>query len=157
MSEQQHGSTLPPLASRLPADGVEVHRTITEADVLAFADLTGDLNRVHTDATYMAGTRFGRRLVHGAFLLGLISTASTRLIEETGGFAVAYGHDRVRYLAPTYFDDTVTVRYRPVQVDEATGKVTSEVEVRNQHGELVTVGSHTVCFLPENPTERTSA
>ncbi|WP_426247650.1 MaoC family dehydratase [Nocardioides sp. LHG3406-4] len=149
-------SELPPLDVRLPADGVSVRRTVTEADVLAFAELSGDRNRVHTDAAYMAGTRFGGRLVHGAFLLALVSTASTRLIEETGGFAVAYGHDRVRYLAPTFLDDTVTVHYRPAQVDAASGKVTSEVEVHNQHGDLVTVGTHTVWFLPENPDERTS-
>lgn len=128
---------------------VEVSRTVSEFDVYQFAGITGDLNRVHMDEQFMAASRFKRRLVHGAYILGLISTASTRLIEISGGFAVAYGHDKVRYLAPSFIGDTLTVLYRPTEIDTQTGKVSSDVEVRNQHDQLVTVATHIVCFMDD--------
>ncbi|MDX1430005.1 MAG: MaoC/PaaZ C-terminal domain-containing protein, partial [Rhodothermales bacterium] len=50
-----------------------VDREITADDVRAFADITGDDNPLHVDAEYAANTRFGRPIVHGVFLAGLIS------------------------------------------------------------------------------------
>ena len=132
---------------------VTLSRTVSEADVYQFAGITGDLNRVHIDAKFMLSTRFGQRLVHGAYILGLISAASTKLIDKSGGFAVAYGHDRVRYLAPSFIGDTLTVFYVPMEVDVATGKVTSQVEVRNQDDRLVTVGSHILFFVNDHEAE----
>jgi 3-hydroxybutyryl-CoA dehydratase len=130
-----------------PEPPVTVSRTVSEADVYQFAGITGDLNRVHMDAQFMTTTPFGQRLVHGAYIVGLISAASTRLIERTGRLAVAYGHDRIRYLAPTFIGDTLTVTYRPLSAVGPTGKVVSDVEVRNQRDQLVTVGTHTLFFL----------
>lgn len=129
---------------------VTVSRTVSEADVYQFAGITGDLNRVHINEEYMATTRFKQRLVHGAYILGLVSTASTKLIEASGGFALAYGHDRVRYLAPSHIGDTLTVVYRPSEVEPDSGKVTSEIQVTNQHGTLVAVASHTIFFIDED-------
>lgn len=128
---------------------VSVSRTVSESDVYLFAGITGDLNRVHMNAEFMATTRFKQRLVHGAYILGLISAASTELIKESGGFAVAYGHDRVRYLAPTFIGDTLKVVYRPDQIEASNGKVTSTVEVTNQHEQLVAVASHIIFFLED--------
>ena len=130
---------------------VSVTRTVAESDVYGFAGLTGDLNRAHLDAVFMASTRFGQRLVHGAYVLGLVSAASTELIRLTENFAVAYGHDRVRYLAPSFIGDTLTVGYTVTQADAATGRVTSEVEVRNQRDELVVVADHIIFFLDDAP------
>lgn len=133
-----------------------VSRTVSESDVYSFAGITGDLNRIHLNAPFAATTKFGDRLVHGAYILGLISAASTKLIDASGGFAVAYGHDRIRYLAPSFIGDTLTVLYRPTNIDLASGKIHSDVEVRNQHGALVTVASHIVLFLDEEATTSSS-
>ncbi|WP_226482370.1 CBS domain-containing protein [Natrinema amylolyticum] len=54
-------------------------KTISEDDVEAFAEVTGDTNRVHLDAAYAAETRFGERIVHGVLANGLISAALARL------------------------------------------------------------------------------
>jgi acyl dehydratase len=133
-----------------------VSRTVSESDVYSFAGITGDLNRIHLNAPFAKTTKFGDRLVHGAYILGLISAASTKLIDASGGFAVAYGHDRIRYLAPSFIGDTLTVLYRPTDINHSSGRVHSEVEVRNQYGALVTVGSHIVLFLDEEATTSSS-
>ncbi|ELY78871.1 CBS domain-containing protein [Natrinema gari] len=54
-------------------------KTISDAEVEAFAEVTGDTNRVHLDAAYAAETRFGERIVHGVLATGLISAALARL------------------------------------------------------------------------------
>ena len=157
-SPEQMSNPQAPLWSRRIGVGQEhsVSRTVSESDVYSFAGITGDLNRIHLDAPFAATTKFSDRLVHGAYILGLISAASTKLIDASGGFAVAYGHDRIRYLAPSFIGDTLTVLYRPTDIDLASGKVHSEVEVRNQYGALVTVGSHIVLFLDEKATTSSS-
>jgi 3-hydroxybutyryl-CoA dehydratase len=48
-------------------------KTVTEADVIAFASLVGDFNPIHVDADYARKSRFGRRIAHGMFAGGLIS------------------------------------------------------------------------------------
>jgi acyl dehydratase len=60
-------------------DVARFSKTISEDDVEAFAEVTGDTNRVHLDAAYAAETRFGGRIVHGVLANGLISAALARL------------------------------------------------------------------------------
>jgi acyl dehydratase len=55
---------------------------------------------------------------------------------------VSLGYDRIRFTAPVYINDTVTVRYRIAEVDEEKRQSRSEITVTNQHGETVTVGQH---------------
>lgn len=60
-------------------DVAQFSKTISDDDVEAFAEVTGDTNRVHLDAAYAAETRFGERIVHGVLANGLISAALARL------------------------------------------------------------------------------
>ena len=60
--------TLPSLGDR-----AERTRTFTEADVVEYAELSGDLNPIHLDDEYAAKSRFGRRIVHGFLTAGMIS------------------------------------------------------------------------------------
>jgi acyl dehydratase len=60
----------------------------------------------------MQGTEYGERTAHRMLTLSFMSTGSTRLIERAGGLAVSYGYDRVRFVAPVRFGDTITVHYR---------------------------------------------
>ena len=46
-------------------------RTVTEADVVGFAGLTGDVHPVHTDAVYASGTQFGQRIAHGLLVVSM--------------------------------------------------------------------------------------
>ena len=71
-----------------------------ESDVYLFAGITGDLAPNHVNEVYMAGTAYGRRIAHGALLIGYMSTASTLVIGQmppAGETPVSLGYDRVRF------------------------------------------------------------
>lgn len=128
-------------------DEVSFAKTIGESDVYLFAGITGDLSRNHVDEESMKRTAFGRRIVHGALLVGFMSTTSTLMIErcrgtETDETPVSLGYDRIRFLAPVYIGDTITVTYRISEVDPERRRSRSEIEVRNQNGALVAAGQH---------------
>lgn len=54
----------------------EFRKTIREADLLAFSEITGDHDPIHVDEAYAARSRFGRRIAHGALVMGLLSTTA---------------------------------------------------------------------------------
>jgi acyl dehydratase len=63
---------------------------------------------------------------------------------------VSLGYDRIRFLGPVFIGDTVTVTYRIAEVDAERRRSRSEIEVRNQDGELVAVAQHILKWTP-NP------
>ena len=85
-------------------------------------------------------------MVHGALLVGFVSTVSTMAIADTRGNAgetpVAVGMDRVRFLKPVFIGDTVTVSYRIDRFDAAKRRTVAKAEVTNQNGVLVAVADH---------------
>jgi acyl dehydratase len=128
--------------SFVAGDRVTFTKTVGESDVYLFAGITGDLAPNHVDRTYMARTRYGERIAHGVLVLGYTSTASTRMLERAGEHAVSYGYDRVRFCAPVFLGDTVTVRYEVERIDEAAGRVYSTVQVTNQDGVVCLAATH---------------
>jgi 3-hydroxybutyryl-CoA dehydratase len=87
-------------------------RTITEADVIAFAGLSGDFNALHTDQTYAAKTVFGQRVVHGLLGLAVASGLFTRtaLSMSLQPLLIAMLGVEVRFRAPIFFGDTLHIR-----------------------------------------------
>ena len=137
-------------------------RTITEADVVTFAGLTGDLVELHTNEEYAKTTPFGRRVVHGALVFGVSIGLATRtnLLDET---LVAFSNvDKLRFVAPVFIGDTVHIVKRVMECKEvgaAQGKVIFETRVFNQRDELVLVYLDTLVVKrrpttaeSENPT-----
>lgn len=122
-------------------------KTVGESDVYLFAGLTGDLYQNHTNEEYMKTTRYGRRIAHGALLVGYMSAASTKITERCTHPVVSYGYDRIRFVKPVYFGDTVTVEYRITEKDPAQQKVFAQVTCSNQHGEVVAVATHILKFV----------
>jgi acyl dehydratase len=122
-------------------------KTVGESDVYLFAGLTGDLYQNHTNEEYMKTTRYGRRIAHGALLVGFMSAASTRVTERCAHPVVSYGYDRIRFVKPVYFGDTVTVTYRITAKDAAQLKVFADVSCTNQRGEVVAVATHILKFV----------
>jgi acyl dehydratase len=121
---------------------VTVAKTVSESDVYLFAGLTGDLSPNHVDEEYMKKTRYGRRIAHGALCVGLMSNASTKILEGVPGTVVSYGYDRVRFPAPCFLGDTVTVTYEIVERDEAAGKTFARVTCTTQTGAVVAAATH---------------
>ncbi|WP_222720167.1 MaoC family dehydratase [Actinomadura sp. HBU206391] len=128
-------------------DVVTFSKTVSESDVYLFAGVTGDLAPNHVDARYMAGTPYGRRIAHGVLVLGYTSTASTRALERAAEHAVSYGYDRVRFTAPVYFGDTVTVRYTTERIDADERKVYSSVLVVNQDDVVCLAATHVLKLI----------
>lgn len=92
-------------------------RTITEADVVNFAYLSGDWHSIHTDQEYAAGTSFGQRIAHG-FLVLSIATGMVPARRET--VLALYGLDRVRFTAPVFIGDTIHLEMTAVERRSAT-------------------------------------
>ena len=121
-----------------------VGRTITEADIVNFAGLSGDYNLIHTDAEYSKRQMFGQRVAHGLLVLSIASGLAVRLgfMEDT---ILAFRGLEWKFNAPVFIGDTIRVR---VTV-EATkpvprlggGIVTLKMEVVNQRDEVVNRGT----------------
>lgn len=125
-------------------------KTISESDVYLFAGITGDFSQVHTNEEFMKGTSYGTRIAHGILSLAISSTASTNIqVKHDARIpSVSYGYDRLRFVKPIFFGDTITATYTITEVDEASMKTYAKVEVHNQRGELCTVATHILKFLP---------
>lgn len=130
---------------KYPEVGMEVSftKTIGEYDVYGFAGVSGDFSPNHVDHEYMSGTPYGQRIAHGVLTMALMSTCSSKLIESLGNPpTVSYGYDRVRFIKPVFFGDTLTVRYRVASVEDGGTKSFSDVSVTNQRGDTVSVATH---------------
>jgi acyl dehydratase len=128
-------------------DQVSFSKTVGESDVYLFAGITGDFSGNHVDEEFMKRSVYGRRIAHGVLLVGYMSTCSTMMIAKASGTAsgetpVSLGYDRIRFLGAVFIGDTVTVTYRIAEIDPERRRSRSEIEVRNQHGDLVVVAQH---------------
>ncbi len=122
-------------------DAAEMSKTVTDEDVRAFAEVTGDRNPVHLDDGYAAGTRFGRRIAHGMLGASLISAV---LANELPGRGTVYLSQTLRFTAPVFLGDTVTARVVVKNVREDKPVVTLETVCTNQRGERVVEGEAVV-------------
>jgi 3-hydroxybutyryl-CoA dehydratase len=126
---------------------VSFSKTVGESDIYLFAGITGDLAANHVNEQYMARSKYGRRIAHGALLVGYMSTCSTMMIDKCAGAAgdetpVSLGYDKVRFLAAVFIGDTVTLTYTVAEIDPAKRQSLSDIKVVNQKGELVAVARH---------------
>ena len=117
-------------------------KTVSESDVYLFAGITGDLDPNHVDEEYCRKTSLGHRVAHGALILGYTSAASTRILQDFDRPMVSVGYDRIRFLKPVYFGDTITVDYEIARVESEKERVIASIEVKNQRDELVAVATH---------------
>ena len=127
-------------------DRVSFSKTVGESDVYMFAGITGDFSPNHVNHEYMARSRYGRRMVHGALLVGFMSTASTMAIEKCRDdeeeTPVSLGYDRIRFVGPVFLGDTITVTYEISAIDTERRRSTGDITVANQNDETVAVGTH---------------
>jgi Acyl dehydratase len=128
---------------------VSLRRTVSESDVYLFAGVTGDMHPNHIDQAYMAKGQFGQRVVHGALLIGLMSGASTKyaLSRNPMPDSVSLGYDRVRFIAPAFFGDTITVNYEITEIVLEKDRAIASIEVRNQDDKLLAVAQHLTKYI----------
>jgi 3-hydroxybutyryl-CoA dehydratase len=158
VAERPHTAELFSSAFEELVSGQEFHtrgRTVTEADVVSFAGLTGDWHPQHSDAEWAAQGPFGERIAHGLLVISL------------AGGMVPFDPDRVIALRritdvvfkrPVRFGDTIHLEGRVDELRPATddaGLVTLAWSVLNQHGQAVCRARVEVlwrCGGPDNPS-----
>jgi acyl dehydratase/CBS domain-containing protein len=126
-------------------DRLTFSKPLDDADVRAFADASGDTNRLHLDESFAAETRFGERIAHGTLVAGLISAALARL----PGLTIYLSQD-LSFLGPVSLGDEVTAECRVVErLGENRFRLTTSVI--NGDGEKVIDGEAVVISdaLPE--------
>ena len=130
-----------PIAEFAVGQSAELIRTLTERDVMAFAEVTGDFNPVHVDADAAAASSFGERIVHGMLTASLLSAL---LAMKLPGPGAIYLSQSLRFLRPVKIGDTVTARVEIVSIDIASRRLTLATFVRNARGKNVIDGDAVV-------------
>src|SRR5262245_60683094 len=99
-----------------PGDSVTFAKTVGETDIYLFAGITGDFAVNHVNEQYMAKSKYGRRIAHGALLIGFASTCSTMMIDKCQGNAgdetpVSLGYDKVRFRSEEHTSELQSLRH----------------------------------------------
>jgi 3-hydroxybutyryl-CoA dehydratase len=115
-------------------------RTISEQDVFAFADASGDRNPLHIDEEYARRSIFGRRVAHGILTAGIISTV---LGNELPGVGTVFVELHIRFLKPVDIGSTVTATATVIEIINPR-RVRLLVACVNERGEDVAIGNAVV-------------
>lgn len=120
-------------------------KTVTEADVYAFAGVSGDFNPAHINETYAKETMFKGRIAHGVLSVSFISTVIGTLLPGPGSI---YLSQEVKFVKPVYFNDTITATCTVTKIIEEKRRLFLDTVCTNQNGEEVITGS-VVVYLPD--------
>jgi 3-hydroxybutyryl-CoA dehydratase len=122
-------------------------RTVTEADIVNFAGLSGDFVELHMNEVVSAQGPFGKRIAHGALIFSISTGLSVQMNQIQDTVVAFYGVDKLRFTRPVFIGDTIHVVKKVIgreQKGAGRGVVTFETTVLNQNGEPVLVYSDKV-------------
>lgn len=122
-------------------DKASYSRTVTEADVVLFGGVSGDLNPAHFNEEYSKDTMFKGRIAHGMLSASYISTA---LGMNLPGPGTIYLSQELKFTAPVRFGDTITATVEVIERLEEKNRITLETICTNQKGEVVVKGKAVV-------------
>ena len=126
-------------------DTAEFTKTITEADVVLFAGITGDFNPAHVNQVWAEGTRFQGRIAHGMLSVGMLSATLGMYLPGPG---TIYLSQELRFLAPVHIGDTITARVEVQELAKEKNRVRLRTTCQNQDGTVVVDGAAWV--MPPN-------
>ncbi len=119
-------------------------RTVTEADIVNFAGVSGDFNPIHMDAEHAKGTPFGERIAHGLLVLAMLTGLRQRMGVMDGTLIAWVEIRNYRFLKPVFIGDTIRGETEVVEKRETSrpdrGILVQRVRVLNQRGEVVQEG-----------------
>jgi acyl dehydratase/CBS domain-containing protein len=127
-------------------DRIHFRKRLSEGDVAAFADATGDTNRVHLDEAFAEQTRFAGRIAHGILTAGLVSAALARLPGLT-----IYLSQELSFLGPVRIGETVTAVCQVLE-DLGGGKFRLSTTVYDEDGDAV-IDGEAVVLVDELPAD----
>lgn len=127
-------------------DSAETARTVTEADIVAFAEVSGDRNPVHLDAAHAAASPFGERIAHGMLGAAYISALMGMKLPGPG---VVYISQSLKFRRPVRIGDTVTARATVAELEPRRGWATLRT-VCEVDGKTVLDGE-AVVMVPKRP------
>ena len=122
-------------------DAETFSKTITNADIVLFAEISGDSYPLHLDAEYAKQTRFGARIAHGMLSASLLSAVNAALLGVPGGI---YVEQTLRFLRPVFIGDTLTARAEVIEILPERRRLRAHTTVVNQNGMLVIDGESVV-------------
>ena len=137
MSEMRDGLTLDELEI---GQSAELTHTVSESDVLKFADASGDHNPLHVDEAYAARTMFRGRIAHGLLPASFVSAVVGTMLPGPGSI---YLGQTLSFHRPTRIGDTCVARVEVVGIDRESARVTLRTTCAVD-GELVLEGEATV-------------
>lgn len=132
-----------------------IGRTITESDVIGYANTTGCWLPIHTDAEFATQTRYGKRLVQGTFLLGLAE--GLLYTNEPTGIRANMGMTSVEFHHPVFIGDTISFEAEvtdTVERDTDSGIVTLDITGFNQDEEPVVSYTNRLLMITETAATR---
>ena len=117
--------------------GTKTHhvKTITEADIMRFAEVSGDFNPLHMSDAFARETLFGGKIAHGMLVAGFISAAAAKLPG-----LVVYLSQTLRFLKPVRVGDCITATAEVVEKDDTKGTLKVKTTCVNQNGQTVVNG-----------------
>ena len=124
-------------ASFALGDTATFNKTITEADILLFAGVSGDTYPLHVDAEYAKTSRFGQRIAHGMLSASLLSTVNALMLGTSDGI---YVEQSLHFRRPVFIGDTLTATAELTAIDPLKRRLTCATTILNQHGKLVIDG-----------------
>jgi 3-hydroxybutyryl-CoA dehydratase len=122
-------------------DSASVTKTITDADIQAFGDLSGDHNPLHFDKEHARRTRFRKPISHGMLTGSLFSPI---IAHQLPGEGAIYLSQSLKFVAPVFAGDTITATLTVRRVREDKQIITLDGVARNQDGDVVITGESVV-------------
>jgi 3-hydroxybutyryl-CoA dehydratase len=122
-------------------DSASVTKTITDADIQAFGDLSGDHNPLHFDEEHARRTRFRKPISHGMLTGSLFSPI---IAHQLPGEGAIYLSQSLKFLAPVFAGDTITATLTVRHVRSDKQIITLDGVAKNQNGEVVITGKSVV-------------
>jgi len=122
-------------------DEASLSRTVTEADIILFSGVSGDINPMHLDEEYAKQTIFKGRIAHGMIACSYLTAVLANKLPGPGSI---YAGQEFKFLAPVRIGDTVTAKVEVVEIIEAKNRVKLRTYCINQNGTLLVDGKATL-------------
>ena len=122
----------------------EMIHTITEDDIKAFGDLSGDYNPLHFNEEWAKTTMFKGRIAHGILTASFISAAIGMHLPGPG---TIYMSQSMRFLGPVRIGDTITARVEVTNLNDEKERITLGTTCTNQEGKIILDGEALVTLM----------